>query len=159
MMKKSLGHVFDFDYVDEIMPKKGLDGNIITYNPKDRYNKKSTTNLNKYGNLNFCCFSVNNLPAKSGVYALYEDDNLVYIGRAKNLYVRWGKTNYGSISPKNCYVGGQSTNCKVNNYIYEAAKAGKKLELYIYVTQDYIQVEKQLLAAYAKNLKLNTKKT
>lgn len=41
MMKKSLGHVFDFDYVDEIMPKKGLDGNIITYNPKDRYNKKA----------------------------------------------------------------------------------------------------------------------
>ena len=67
--------------------------------------------------------------------------------------------NYGSISPKNCYVGGQSTNCKVNNYIYGAAKSGKKLELYIYVTQNYIQVEKQLLSAYANHLKLNNQKT
>lgn len=156
-MKKLLDYVFD--YIDEIKPERYVNGNIITYNPKERYAKKSVVNLNKYGNLDFCRFTVNNLPAKSGVYALYEDDILIYIGRAKNLSIRWGKMNYGSISPKNCYVGGQSTNCKVNNYIYGAAKSGKKLELYIYVTQNYIQVEKQLLSAYANHLKLNNQKT
>ena len=148
-----------FIYIDEIKPERDVDGNIITYNPKDRYAKKGAVNLNKYGNLDFCRFILNNLPAKSGVYALYEDEILVYIGRAKNLSIRWGKMNYGSISPKNCYVGGQSTNCKVNNYIYEATKSGKKLKLYIYETQNYIQVEKHLLSEHANHLKLNTQKT
>lgn len=102
---------------------------------------------------------MNNLPTGSGIYALFEDDVCVYIGRAKNLSARWGRRNYGTISPKNCYVGGQSTNCKVNNYIYKATKEGKKLELYIHETQNYIQVEKQLLSEYAQSLNLNTQKS
>ena len=127
-MKKLLDYVFD--YIDEIKPERDIDGNIITYNPKERYAKKSAVNLNKYGNLDFCRFTVNNLPAKSGVYALYEDDILIYIGRAKNLSIRWGKMNYGSISPKNCYVGGQSTNCKVGHDNTRADYAGAGFSLH-----------------------------
>ena len=62
-MKKLLDYVFD--YIDEIKPERDIDGNIITYNPKERYAKKSAVNLNKYGNLDFCRFSVNNLPANT----------------------------------------------------------------------------------------------
>ncbi len=150
---------YNFVYVDTIKLEQDANGDIISYNSKGRYLKKDTASLNKYGNLEFCRFFVNNLPTVSGIYALFEDDVCVYIGRAKNLSARWGRRNYGAISPKNCYVGGQSTNCKVNNYIYEATKAGKKLELYIYETQNYIQVEKQLLSVYAQSLKLNTQKS
>lgn len=37
-MKKLLDYVFD--YIDEIKPERDIDGNIITYNPKERYAKK-----------------------------------------------------------------------------------------------------------------------
>lgn len=83
---------------------------------------------------------------------------MVYIGRAKNLAERWSKVNYGSISPRNCFKGGQSTNCKMNNYIYEESRKGAKLELYFYETDSYVDVEKVLLKSCSSTLPLNKQK-
>ena len=149
---------YEFVYQAKIEPEKDAQGNIISYNPASRYKKKDGCELNPYGHLSFCRFNLDKLPKTSGVYALYTNGQLVYIGRAKNFADRWSRVNYGNISPKNCYVGGQNTNCKINNYIFETIKNGKTVELYFYETENYKAVEKELLLAYAQNLPLNKQK-
>jgi hypothetical protein len=37
---------------------------------------------------------------------------------------------YGNISPKNCFKGGQETNCRVNNLVHSAALAGERISTY-----------------------------
>lgn len=158
ILEDSLDNKYEFKYQCDIKAEVSENGDIITYNPADKYKKKETTNLNEYGKLDFCYLLKMALCKDSGVYAIYENDKLIYIGRAKNFCSRWGKVNYGAISPKNCYVGGQSTNCKINGYICEKLKEGKKLELYFYKTEDYKVVEKNLLDKYASCLSLNKQK-
>jgi hypothetical protein len=53
---------------------------------------------------------------------------------------------YGIISPRNCFKGGQETNCRVNNLVYEAASAGLKISLWFLQTGDYKAVESKLRA-------------
>ena len=159
ILEDSLGNKYMFEYQCDIKAEVNENGDIITYNPADKYKKKASTNLNDYGNSEFCYLSKMNLCKDSGVYAVYEDDKLIYIGRAKNLCSRWSRVNYGAISPKNCYLGGQSTNCKINSYICERLKEGKKLELYFYKAEEYINVESVLLDKYSNGLSLNKQKS
>jgi hypothetical protein len=58
------------------------------------------------------------------------DGEPVYAGECANLAMRWGSTQYGSISPKNCFKGGQSTNCRINNKILLGALNGAALALW-----------------------------
>ena len=157
MLKKVID-TYEFVYQTTIDLDRDENGVIISYNPANGYKKKDTCKLNPYGHLQFCKLNLVDLPTTSGVYAIYNDGELVYIGRAKNFAERWSRANYGNISPKNCYVGGQSTNCKMNNYIFEAIKAGCKIELYFYATTKYKEIEKDLLGKYAENLSLNKQK-
>lgn len=53
----------------------------------------------------------------------------VYVGECANLHQRWGP-GYGSISPRNCFKGGQQTNCRVNNLLLETARNGNQIELW-----------------------------
>jgi hypothetical protein len=59
-----------------------------------------------------------------------------YIGRTVDFAGRMGPVNYGSISPKNCYRSGQSTNCKINSHVLLAVKDGQTVALYILPTND-----------------------
>ena len=52
---------------------------------------------------------------------------------------------YGNISPRNCYTGGQSTNCKMNKAVMEYYEKGTPVDLYFYETDQYKQVELELL--------------
>ena len=52
---------------------------------------------------------------------------------------------YGRIAPRNCYVGGQSTNCKMNKVVLSLYEQGKTVDLYFYKTTDYKHVELELL--------------
>jgi hypothetical protein len=52
---------------------------------------------------------------------------------------------YGNISPRNCFKGGQETNCRINNLIYETAKEGVSISLWFLNTQDHKSVEGELL--------------
>jgi hypothetical protein len=69
------------------------------------------------------------LPLGSGVYAFLVDGVPVYVGRTADFSNRLSAVNYGLISPKNCYVTGQSTNGKINSRVLLSAKAGREISL------------------------------
>lgn len=68
-----------------------------------------------------------------------------YVGECVNLSARFN-AGYGNISPKNCYKGGQETNCRVNNLVYRAASEGETLSLFFHETVEYKAVEARLRA-------------
>ena len=71
---------------------------------------------------------------------------LRYIGECANLSKRFNM-GYGNISPKNCFKGGQETNCRLNNLLYTAALAGGCISLWFLQTANYKSVEAQLRRA------------
>jgi len=79
-----------------------------------------------------------------GVYALMKDGAVCYIGECEDLGKRFNM-GYGNISPKNCYQGGQPTNCKINHRVLEVSKAGGRIDLYFHQTSQRKAVEKLLI--------------
>lgn len=120
---------YKFKFLTEIVPDKNENGKVIEINYTDQA-QKNGDELNKYGGMSFCTFSLNIEENKQGLYALYIDDILQYVGETSNLKSRWGKAGYSSISYGNSLKGGQITNCMVNAYICDGAKRGKKIKLY-----------------------------
>jgi hypothetical protein len=43
---------------------------------------------------------------------------------------------YGRISPRNCYVGGQETNCRINQSVWRAAQQGETIHLWFLLEQN-----------------------
>ena len=48
------------------------------------------------------------------------------------MYLAKSSTSCGGISPRNCFAGGQETNCRINNLILEASKGGEETTLWFY---------------------------
>ena len=143
----SVTHLLDYVFIhaDVIEPDRGDDGSPLEFMPQSRYELAETTRLNRYGEGPFCRFTVKGLPTTSGVYALTVDGVVAYVGKADNLTQRWGPQGYGNISPRNCYVGGQSTNCKVNNYILLCTREDRRTDLWIHETSDAGSVEAKVI--------------
>jgi len=137
---------YSFQFVQNIEPKKDLDGKIMEYSPQSLYDGKETNKLNSYGEGTFCkfCISTFEWSGVSGVYAFFSDSVLIYIGQAIDFAQRINQ-GYGSISPRNCYVGGQETNCRINQAILQERKSGHSIELYFFPTQNYDYVETELI--------------
>ena len=107
----------------------------------------------KNGKKKYCRFNLD-LPSTPGVYAWVLDGikDPLYIGKTVNFMKRFGSTGYGHISPRNCYVGGQSTNCKMNNQVFEHARQNEYFHLFILETDDYDSIEKELIKAIDPDL-------
>ncbi|GAB4287552.1 MAG: hypothetical protein Kow0067_12640 [Coriobacteriia bacterium] len=134
-----------FERVGAINPERDATGAIREFMPQSRYAKTDTTPLNPNGGGPFCRFSVGQGINAAGVYVLTLDGAPVYAGKCENLAKRWGGMGYGAISPKNCFVGGQSTNCKINNRILRHAREGDSLELWFHPTADAAAAERALI--------------
>lgn len=139
---------YTFKFVQELVPEKTLLGKIKTFDPKQHYAKKGSKPLNKYGNGPFCRFSIrcSAYSHACGVYALLDDDGLLYIGQTVNLEQRYNH-GYGKIEPINCYVGGQSTNCKINSMVLQKYLGGMHVYLFFYKTDEYDRIEHELIDA------------
>lgn len=139
---------YPFEFIQELKPQKTLLGQIYTYDPKGQYVKKDQKPLNKYGKGPFCRFSISEkYTGVPGVYALFDDNGLLYIGQTVNLSQRYNQ-GYGRIEPINCYVGGQSTNCKINSMILNKYLSGNQVFLYFLQTKDYDRIEHELIFQY-----------
>ena len=112
--------------------------------PQPEYKNKKALPLHEYGEGAFCKFSVC-LPENSGVYLMVVDKIIVYIGETYNLRERFNN-GYGNISPRNCYKGGQSTNCRINKNVLTLCKEGKKVRIYVYITDERKHVERKLIS-------------
>ena len=113
--------------------------------PQSNYAKRSTKRLNRHGRGPFCRFKTRCLPHVRGVYALAVDDEVMYAGKTDDLALRWGPGGFGSISPANCFVGGQSTNCHVNHGILLATQAGSTVEIWFREEPDAERAERELI--------------
>ena len=76
--------------------------------------------LNPNGNETFCEFRLcdESVLDKMGLYSYCVNGKVVYIGRCRDSFNKRINNGYGHISPKNCYLDGQSTNCHINNLIW-----------------------------------------
>ncbi len=128
-----------------VEPMRTEGGRPREFMPQGNYAKKSMKHLNCHGRGPFCRFKTPGLPPVSGVYALAVDDEVVYAGKATDLASRWGSRGYGSISPANCFVGGQSTNCRVNHEILLATRAGSAVEVWFREVADAGRAERDLI--------------
>lgn len=137
----------DFRSFGAIEPAVDHAGKIMTYAPQSRYVKSSTTPLHAYGDGDFCKFRVKNVPDSMGVYAFTVRDIPMYIGKALNLRKRF-TMGYGNISPKNCYVGGQQTNCRINKHVLELLSLGEQIDIWITETPDAALIEGTLIGQF-----------
>lgn len=134
-----------FEYVCDIEPEREEAGSFRVHMPQDRYAKRADVPLNRYGAGPFGKFKIPRNYKISGVYALTIDGELKYVGEAANLSARYN-AGYGNISPKNCYKGGQETNCRLNNLIFEAVSNGSVVGLWFHPTDNYKALELELRA-------------
>jgi len=135
---------YPFEYVCDIEPQRNQAGAVFLYWPQSRYGNQKGLELHSDGKGPFCRFRISeNLPHK-GVYAVLVNGDVRYVGRCIHLLKRFNQ-GYGVISPRNCFLGGQMTNCRVNRLILEAATRGDKIELGFFETEDGEEVERRLL--------------
>lgn len=145
MLPRDFGR-WTFIHVGTIEPARTPEGTVSEFMPQARYAKSNTTPLNPHGRGPFCRFVVPDAPPRGGVYVLTADDKVMYIGKAQDLAQRWGLSGYGTIQPKNCYAGGQSTNCKINAAVLRSTKASERLDLFFLDTEDRHAIEAWLIA-------------
>ena len=138
-----------FEFVDDIEPVRDADGSVREFMPQSQYKNTRNLPLNKYGAGPFCKFKITNRLPVSGVYVLSINGTICYVGECAKLSARFN-AGYGNISPKNCFRGGQETNCRLNNLVYLAAVAGERVSLWFFKTDDYKATE----AAMRSTMKL-----
>lgn len=134
---------YEFLYLQDLLPQCNEAGNVIKFYPQNDYNNKNNLPLSYHGEGAFCRFSIK-AEECPGVYLWVVDEQIIYIGETAGLRQRFNM-GYGNISPRNCYVGGQSTNCKMNKVVLGMYEQGKIVSLYFYYTTDYKRVELDLL--------------
>ena len=137
---------YNFIKICNIKPRED-DGLIKEFYPQKRYVNRKGYSLHKYGEGHFCEFSINKRYKDEGVYFFRVGEKIKYIGKCDNLYRRIYK-DYGHIQPRNCYVKGQSTNCRINKLIIETAKSNQEIKLYFLKTSNKNIIEKELIGQY-----------
>jgi len=134
-----------FENVCQIIPKIDPDGNSEKFFPQTRYENKKNLPLNKYGKGPFCKFSIDREYAgKSGVYIISTNGHIQYVGECDDFHSRFS-TGYGNISPRNCFEGGQLTNCRINSEILKSHTSHEKVQLYFFETEDRYTIENSLI--------------
>jgi hypothetical protein len=134
-----------FKPVREIEPVRDAGGRIIKFMPQARYRDAANTPLHQYGTGPFCEFRVDTTCGE-GVYAFVVADEVKYIGECEHLASRIN-AGYGNISPRNCFKGGQSPNCRVNALILDEAERGHQITLWFCSTRNRKAVEADALRA------------
>jgi len=135
-----LGYTFQF--VQFLLPDRDENGKIIKLFPQT---EKKHHKFHKFGKGAFCRLHIN-APEIVGVYLWVLDDEILYVGRTKNLANRFNN-GYGKISASNCCKDGTITNCRLNKALLELSEQGKTVSLYFYKTRKYKVVEKNILHA------------
>jgi hypothetical protein len=135
-----------FEMVGSVHPARRADGTISRYRPQSRYTQADTKPLHQYGDGDFCTFRFPDAPQEPGVYAMYIGDKMMYVGEAKCLKQRLYA--YGQISPRNCFVGGRQTNCRINKLILEAMQKGQDVQVWFHACDDRKQLEADLKDAF-----------
>lgn len=133
---------YTFHFLQNLLPVCE-NGKAKEFFPEKSYQNRDHLPLLANGHGPFCRFSID-ASAVPGVYLWVADGEIIYIGETINLQQRFN-VGYGNISPRNCYLGGQSTNCKMNKVVLKYYKAGKTISLYFLQTNANKEIELALL--------------
>lgn len=134
----------EFNKVSNVEPLRVSDGSIQICLPQSRYRNDRNIPLHRYGHGPFCKLKIPSTICSSGVYAIAFAEDVKYLGKCVNLAARFN-SGYGQISPRNCFIGGQETNCRVNELVLTEAQAGRKLTLWFHQTVSEEGIEQELL--------------
>jgi hypothetical protein len=121
---------WEFDLIGPVELDRDPSSALLELMPQARYREAASSKLHRYGAGPFCRFRIARGRRHAGLYVLTLNDEPVYAGECANLDMRWGPNGYGGISPRNCYHGGQQTNCRINALILASAKQGGILRLW-----------------------------
>lgn len=116
---------------------------VECFEPQHLYINDKNIPLNKYGSGPFCKFKIPRDLFSSGVYLIVINQQPVYVGECVNLRNRFNM-GYGTISPRNCFKGGQETNCRINNLLLIEFEIGRCVELWFHSTMDHKAAENSL---------------
>ena len=83
---------------------------------KDESNNDYKLFLNRHGDELYCNYNITKYSNDKGIYCYIVDDKIVYIGRSKQTFSKRFK-DYGKITPYNCLIDGQATNCNINSRV------------------------------------------
>jgi hypothetical protein len=111
--------------------------------PQDRFKNSKGYDLEPENDVHYCSFKVV-APKASGIYHILVNGKIVYTGRAKCLHNRLC-LQYGNVSPRHPYQGGQIQKCRTNAKINAALCGGDEISVKWEVCQDYVAQEKRLL--------------
>lgn len=143
------GH--EFSLVGAIEPLLDYAGKALEELPQSRYRNADRVPLNNYGHGPFCRFRVAKGRRESGVYVIMNAQTVLYVGECQNLEDRYSSNGYGGISPRNCFKGGQETNCRINNLILETVNNGGRPTLWFHPSGEgksaRVEMETHLMAA------------
>ncbi|SER50780.1 GIY-YIG nuclease family protein [Natrinema salaciae] len=136
----------EFDFVDTVTVERNEEGQIALKMPQNRYDKSDEIPVHQYGWGPFCKFYADTFPYKetAGVYIFTANHQIVYIGETVNIHSRI-QAGYSNISPKNCFEGGQQTNCRINNAILEIVRNRGQVALWVMEAEDRKQREAELI--------------
>ncbi|HPS34400.1 MAG TPA: GIY-YIG nuclease family protein [Oscillospiraceae bacterium] len=137
---------YPFKFIQKLNPERNSIGKIRQFYPHILYEKRQNAQLHRYGLGPFCHFTISNeWSGVCGVYAVCDSQQLLYIGQCIDLAKRYN-SGYGNISPRNCFIGGQQTNCKINAMVLKKYLEGGEVYLYFYETKDFDRVEHKLIS-------------
>ena len=134
---------YEFRYISAIDPEREADGAIREIISQASYDNSAQLPLNRYGKGAFCKFKIPRNIEIAGVYALCANGDVRYIGECVGLSSRYNM-GYGNISPRNCFVGGQETNCRINSLVLQEIKGREDVSLWFYATEEYKTIEREL---------------
>lgn len=125
-----------FSFVTAIEPIPDAVTGSLDIFPQARYKNTRGLPINRYGHGPFCRFTIpDRSGCQRGLYLVMLNDAPVYVGQCVHFIKRW-RHGYGTIHPRNCFKGGQQTNCRVNMLILSSAKNGGRLNLYFHDIPD-----------------------
>ena len=139
---------YTFYFVQELEPKRNFWGKIKEFSPQAVLFKKNQKPLHRFGHESFCRFSLNSgrYNGAKGVYAMFDETYLLYIGKTDNLAQRINY-DYGLISAKDCYLGSPETNCKINSLIRYKYKNEERIFLFFLETNNGDEIEQDLISS------------
>jgi hypothetical protein len=112
--------------------------------PQEQYSNADDLALHAYGQGPFCRFRLTCSPGLEGVYVFVDCEKVLYVGECVDLQQRFN-IGYGQISPRNCFTGGQPTNCRVNALVLHASSSGSTIEVWFCLTEDRKATERALI--------------
>lgn len=136
----------DFALAGVIDAERGPDGLPVTYSPHERFANPKGLPLHSYGRGPFVRLRLPPLAKAAGLYAITVEGEVAYVGIAVNIFERWGRRGYSVIDPRNCFRGGQATNCHINGRLAGVLAAGRDVRLWVHENPEPRPIERVLLA-------------